>query len=40
MLELPTNLRDLIVEKTHGKVMDSIKFFREKAADFKVTIVS
>ncbi len=40
MSDLPSKLRDRIVEKTHGSLWESITFFKDKCINFKLDIVS
>jgi CRP-like cAMP-binding protein len=39
MTELPLKLREALVHKTHGGVIQSIKFFQDKNNDFNSAIV-
>lgn len=39
MSELPTNLRDMLIQKTHGNVIESINFFKDKSQFFNGAIL-
>ena len=39
MNELPKNLRNLVIKKTHGPIIEKIKFFSNRNSDFNSAII-
>lgn len=39
MSELPINLREQVINKTHGEVFKKIKFFRGRSTEFNTAVV-
>ena len=40
MNNLPARLRDQVVEKTHGEVLKSVRFFHDREPEFMTEVIS